>query len=64
MRRTASGEPRSECIFFRLTESEERRLRAAATRAGLSVSAWVRTVALLSLEDCPRCHVRGEAANG
>jgi len=37
---------RNDTIEVRVTEDERAAIRDAAERAGLSVSAWVRTVAL------------------
>lgn len=45
-RRKAKAERKEESVRIRLTDEQKETLTKAATRAGLDVSGWIRSIAL------------------
>ena len=53
-RRKPKGERKEESVRIRLTDEQKETLTKAATKAGLDVSEWIRSIALREAVRAPR----------
>jgi uncharacterized protein (DUF1778 family) len=55
---------RERQLNTRLSDTERKAVEAAAKKAGLGVSEWLRSVALAATETCPTCGSKPKAPRG